>query len=83
MNLTKISLRMNNKNLGGFYRKYFLIVSAAIYLFTFKSHPLTTYSFPACPADSPNVYAPTLALPIYYKVISIMLPPLPALQFLI
>jgi hypothetical protein len=34
-------------------------------------------------ADFPNDYAPTLALPIYYKIISTMFPPLPALQFLI
>jgi hypothetical protein len=81
MNLTKISFRMKYKNLGGFYRKYFLIASAASYLFNFKSHPLTTYNFLL--ADFPNDYAPTLALPIYYKVISTMLPPLPALYFLI
>jgi hypothetical protein len=34
-------------------------------------------------ADFPNDYAPTLARPIYYKIISTIFPPLPALQFLI
>jgi hypothetical protein len=78
-----MSLRMNYTNLGGLYLKYFLIASAANYPFNFKSPLLQHTVFLLANFLNGYGYAPALAVRIYYKIISTILPPLPALQFLI